>query len=158
MGVKVLLTLGVAGKAISMRKAKKAIGIIKASRIRIGRHLVQVGAAATPPSLVLGSVCVMNECSVLNQDLNNYPIVQFTHHSSLLCTSPELMTPLHNLPLLNCLLVCLWECIAKGRRQTGALVRTEGSYVYVYYWYVVVSGVRAVLTFRATALTKGAIA
>lgn len=55
----------------------------------MGCHLVHVGAAATPPSLVLGSVCVMNDCSPLNRDLNTCPIVQLTHYSSGLCTSPS---------------------------------------------------------------------
>jgi hypothetical protein len=45
MGVKVLLTLGVAGKAISIRKAKKAIGIIQDLR----RHTKYSGRGAKAP-------------------------------------------------------------------------------------------------------------
>jgi hypothetical protein len=39
-----------------------------------------------------------------------------------------------------------------SKRQTGALVRTEGRGQKLYYWYVVVSAVRSVLTFMATVI------
>ena len=71
--------------------------------------LYRFSATEVGSSSYQSSVCIMNEYSRLNENLNNYPIVQFIHYSSPLCTSPRLMTPLHNLPLLNYLFVCLGE-------------------------------------------------
>ena len=61
-GVKVLWMLGVAGKAISIRKAKKPIRIIKESKIIIGRDFVKTCPVEALVSLVLVSICVRDEC------------------------------------------------------------------------------------------------